>query len=83
MSIDYANLRSLTTRNLITALVKDGFYLRSQKGSHQRYYHPDGRMVTVAFHGMGNTFRPKILKKMIENQAKWNEEDLKRLKLLK
>jgi predicted RNA binding protein YcfA (HicA-like mRNA interferase family) len=83
MPIDYTNLRSLTTRKLISALKRDGFYLRSQKGSHQRYYHSDGRMVTVAFHSMGGTFPLATLRNMIEEQAKWKEEDLKRLKLLK
>ena len=83
MPIDYSNLRSLTARRFISALIKDGFYLRSQRGSHQRYYHPDGRMVTVAFHGSGDTFPLKTLEKMIENQARWTEEDLKRLKIVK
>ena len=82
MPVDYTKLCSLTARKLTCALIKDGFYLRSQRGSHQRYYHPDGRMVTVAFHRPGNTFPLKTLRKMIENQAKWTEEDLRRLKIL-
>jgi predicted RNA binding protein YcfA (HicA-like mRNA interferase family) len=53
-----------------------------QAGSHQRYRHPDGRRVTVAPHGRGDTFKRKTLKSMIESQARWSEEDLKRLKLL-
>ena len=83
MPIDYSKLRSLSARRLISALLKDGFYLRSQRGSHQRYYHPDGRMVTVSFHSSGDTFPLNTLKKIIENQAKWTEEDLKRLKVIK
>ena len=83
MSIDYSQLRSITAREIISALIRDGFYLRSQKGSHQRYRHPDGRMVTVSFHHPSDTFPPKTLKKMIEEQARWNEKDLKRLKLTK
>ncbi len=83
MSIDYSQLRSITAREIISALIRDGFYLRSQKGSHQRYRHPDGRMVTVSFHHPSDTFPPKTLKKMIEEQARWNEKDLKRLKLIK
>ena len=82
MAIDYRGLRSLTARDLIAALARDGFYFARQVGSHQRYRHPDGRRVTVAPHGRGDTFKRKTLKSMIESQARWSEEDLKRLKLL-
>jgi predicted RNA binding protein YcfA (HicA-like mRNA interferase family) len=75
--IDYSKLRSLTARELI----RDGFYLDRQSGSHQQYYHPDGRRVTVSFHSLDNTFRPKTLKSMIEKQAKWTEQDLIRLNI--
>jgi predicted RNA binding protein YcfA (HicA-like mRNA interferase family) len=68
---------------LVNALLKDGFYLRNQTGSHQQYLHPDGRRVTVSYHRSGETFTPQILKSMIEIQAVWTEEDLKRLKILK
>jgi predicted RNA binding protein YcfA (HicA-like mRNA interferase family) len=48
MAIDYRGLRSLTARELIAALNRDGFSFVRQVGSHQRYAHPDGRRVTVA-----------------------------------
>ncbi|WP_324478211.1 type II toxin-antitoxin system HicA family toxin [Atribacter sp.] len=83
MTINFKKLKNLTAREIINALSRDGFYLRNQKGSHQRYYHPDGRKITISFHHPGDTFPPKTLKKMIEYQAKWTEEDLKRLNLLK
>jgi len=83
MPIDYSKLRGLTARKLISALVHDGFYLRSQRGSHQRYFHHDGRKVTLTFHSQGDSFPPKALKRIIEKQAKWTEWDLKRLKFLK
>jgi predicted RNA binding protein YcfA (HicA-like mRNA interferase family) len=83
MALDYAQLRNLTARQLIRALSKDGFTLDRQAGSHQLYYHPDGRRVTVAFHTPGDTFKIKTLKVMIELQAKWTEADLRRLKLIK
>jgi predicted RNA binding protein YcfA (HicA-like mRNA interferase family) len=83
MPIDYSKLRSLTARKIISALSRDGSYLRSQRGSHQRYYHSDGRRVTVSFHSPADTFTPKTLKTMIERQAKWTEQDLKRLKILR
>ncbi len=81
MGVDYARLRSLTARQIIAALIRDGFYLRSaggSSGSHQRYYHQDGRRVTVSFHKSSETFAPKTLKSMID-QAGWSEDDLKRL----
>lgn len=86
MSIDYGNLRSVTAREIIAALIRDGFYLRSSggsSGSHQRYYHEDGRRVTVSFHKPSETFAPKTLKTIIERQACWSEYDLKRLKLIR
>lgn len=83
MGIDYRALRSLTARELIAALVRDGFYFVRQTGSHQRYRHADGRRVTVAPHGTGDTFSVKTLKSIIELQARWTEEDLKRLQLVR
>ena len=83
MTINFKKLKNLTAREIINALSRDGFYLRHQKGSHQRYYHPDGRKITISFHHPGDTFPPKTLKKMIEYQAEWTKEDLKRLNLLK
>jgi len=48
MGINYANLRKLTAREIMTALIRDGFYLRSHgASSHQRYQHADGRRVTA------------------------------------
>jgi predicted RNA binding protein YcfA (HicA-like mRNA interferase family) len=82
MDIDYRRIRSLAARELIAALTRDGFYFIRQKGSHQRYGHADGRRVTVAPHGGGDTFTIKTLKTIIEIQARWTEDDLRRLKLL-
>ena len=83
MSIDWSALRSVRARELISALIRDGFFLRSQSGSHQRYRHPDGRRVTVSFHHASDTFPPKTLKLMIEDQARWTEDDLRRLGLIR
>jgi predicted RNA binding protein YcfA (HicA-like mRNA interferase family) len=63
--------------------MRDGFSLRSQSGSHQRYVHSDGRRVTVSFHRPGDTFPPKTLRRIIDDQARWNQDALIRLKLLK
>ncbi len=84
MPIDFSKVRALTAGEVIRALLADGFYLRKGRGgSHQRYCHPDGRRVTVPFHGSNTTFLPKTLRSMIEEQAGWNDADLRRLKLVK
>ena len=83
MGVNFSNLRSLTARELISALARDGFVLDRQAGSHQLYLHPDGRRVTVSFHRPGETFEIKTLRTMIEIQAHWTDEDLKRLKLIR
>lgn len=84
MAIDYSKLRSVTAREIIRALLQDGFELDRQRGSHQQYRHPgDSRRVTVSFHRPGDTFRLKTLKTMIELQAMWGEDDLRRLRILK
>jgi predicted RNA binding protein YcfA (HicA-like mRNA interferase family) len=82
MAIDYRRLRSLTARELIAALKRGGFSFIRQTGSHQRYRHADGRRVTVAPHAGGDTFSVKTLQTIIEIQARWTEDDLKRLNLL-
>ena len=82
MPIEWNRLRSLTTRELLSALGRDGFYLDRHAGSHMYYKHDDGRRVTVAFHGSGRTFRLGMLRLMIQEQAKWTEDDLRRLGLL-
>ena len=70
MAIDYSKLRSLTAREVIRALGADGFLLRSQRGSHRRYYHNDGRRVTVPFHASSGIFVPKTLRSILEEQAR-------------
>jgi predicted RNA binding protein YcfA (HicA-like mRNA interferase family) len=81
VGINYGQLRNLTARELISALIRDGFSFDRGDGSHQIYYHPDHRRVTVSYHGGSSTFRRKTLKSMID-QAGWTEEDLKRVKLI-
>jgi predicted RNA binding protein YcfA (HicA-like mRNA interferase family) len=60
--------RSLTARELVSALERDGFYFVRQRGSHKRYRHPDGRRVTVAPHAGGDTFSVKTLQAIVEIQ---------------
>ncbi len=83
MAIDYSKLRSITAREVVVALGRDGFALRRTKGSHRRYAHADGRRVTVSYHKESDTFPPKTLRTMVEEQARWTEGDLQRLGLIK
>jgi predicted RNA binding protein YcfA (HicA-like mRNA interferase family) len=82
MPLPFTKLRSLTARQIVSALLRDGFALDRQSGSHRHYRHPDGRRVTVSFHSSGETFEIKTLRAMIEWQAQWSEDDLQRLNLL-
>jgi predicted RNA binding protein YcfA (HicA-like mRNA interferase family) len=54
MAIDYGRLRSLTAREMISALIRDGFAFDRGSGSHHIYRHGDGRRVTLTFHASGD-----------------------------
>jgi predicted RNA binding protein YcfA (HicA-like mRNA interferase family) len=80
--VEWRRLRNLTAREINSALIRDGFVLFNQRGSHRRYRHPDGRRVTVTFHRSGETFPIGTLRSMVELQARWTEADLRRLSLI-
>jgi predicted RNA binding protein YcfA (HicA-like mRNA interferase family) len=82
MPIDYRRLRTVTAREIGQALLRDGFVLRRQRGSHQRYQHADGRRATVTFHASSDTFPIGTLRNMVEQQARWTADDLRRLGLI-
>jgi predicted RNA binding protein YcfA (HicA-like mRNA interferase family) len=81
--IDWRQLRNRTAREIINALIRDGFVFYNQRGSHQRYRHSDGRRIIVTFHHASDTFPIGTLRSMIETQARWNADDLRRLNLLR
>lgn len=83
MTVDYSLLRTVTARELATALGADGFDLVRQRGSHRHYSHRDGRRVTLSFHHTSDVFPLGTLRSIIEIQARWAEADLRRLGLLK
>ena len=84
MTIDWSRLRTLTARQLVAALRRDGFALDRQSGGHRQYRHPDDRrLVSVSFHRPGQTFTMDTLRSMIQTQAKWTAADLARLGLLR
>jgi predicted RNA binding protein YcfA (HicA-like mRNA interferase family) len=68
--MDFSRLRNLTAREFGAALLRDGFELSRQKGSHRHYKHADGRRVTLSFHHSSATFPLGTLRKMIELEAK-------------
>ena len=51
MPLNWNQLRTITTRELSSALRRDGFMLKRQTGSHQIYRHPDGRRVRCLITG--------------------------------
>ena len=81
--IDFSPLHPLTARQITEALRRDGFVRETPAGSHQQYYHPDGRRVTVSYHRPGQTFSIRMLRNMIQAQARRNWADLRRLGLVK
>ena len=73
--------RGLTARQFIHALQENGFVLKCTRGSHHIFLHPDGRLVVASYHRLGDGFPVGTLKGMIAD-ARWTDEDLRRLKLL-
>ena len=54
-----------------------------EEESHRRFNHPDGRRASVSCHKESATLPLKTLRSVIEIQARWEEDDLRRLKLIK
>jgi predicted RNA binding protein YcfA (HicA-like mRNA interferase family) len=54
-------------------MVKLGFVLVRQRGSHRQYRHPDGRATTVPFH-QGRDISPTLLRR-IARDIGMNVED--------
>jgi predicted RNA binding protein YcfA (HicA-like mRNA interferase family) len=81
--IEWRQFRNITARKLVNALIRDGSVFHNQRGSHQRYRHPDGCRVTVTFHRAADTFPIGTLRSMIEVQARWTADDLRRLALIR
>jgi len=80
-AISYGKLLSITPERLERALFNDGFQFSRQRGSHRRYKHHDGRRVTIPFGR--KTLKIGTLESIIDRQARWTEEDLIRLGLIK
>ena len=74
-------LRNVRTRQIIAALEQDGFRKTHQTGSHATYRH-GARTVIVPVHSPGATIPIGTLQRIVAG-AGWEEEDLRRLKLIK
>ncbi len=68
--------KEIKPKELVSFLLKLGFYKIHQKGSHLRLAHKDGRKVTVAVH---NKPISKGTLSSILRQAKLSKEDLNNL----
>lgn len=64
-----------TAGDVVSVIRKHGFALIGQKGSHQKWRHPDGHMVIVAFHG-SKSIPIGTLKSIIEG-AKLGPDDFR------
>lgn len=83
MPINYQRIRNITAREIETTLFRDGF-VAVPRGSGHRQYRDEStnRNVTLAWHGRGQTFSLGTLRRIIERQAQWTEDDLIRLGLI-
>ena len=70
-------LPKITAKEIIAVLVKLGFYLARQSGSHKIYKNTEGKRVTVPFHA-GKILHPKVLKSIIK-EMNISEERLKEM----
>ena len=61
-----AKLPDITSKELISALIKIGFQNVRQKGSHVRIKHEDGRVVTIPVHS-GKTLGKGLLLKILRD----------------
>ncbi len=70
----------IRAREVIRVLGKLGFEMRSQRGSHQKWVHPEsGRRVIVSLHA-GEIIHPKTLATIIEGTGLDADEFIKLLK---
>lgn len=78
----WEQLKGKTANDLISALLKDGFVLAKKVRTERVYRHSDGRKVTIHYHTGNTTYRPGLLKALLEDTG-WSENDMYRLKLVK
>jgi len=76
-------LKNLTASDLISALQRDGWTLDNTKGSAQVFIKKESTNRRVAIHFYpAKTYGAAMLRGLL-NDIDWNEQDLRRLKLIK
>ena len=75
-------LKNSAVRDLIRALEQDGFQYRRRKGSQRVYRNEDGRRVVIHFHHGKDTLPSGTLRSFMDG-TQWDEDDLRRLNLIK
>lgn len=78
----WKQIRNKSADKLVSALLKDGFILDTKVRTERIYRHPDGRRISIHYHTGNTTYRPGLLKNLLDDTG-WTEEDLRRLKLVK
>ncbi len=71
-------LPQIKSRQLVKVVIKLGFSLRGQSGSHAVYTHPDGRKTTIPIHSV-DTIGTGLLTKIIKKDLNISKEELLRL----
>jgi predicted RNA binding protein YcfA (HicA-like mRNA interferase family) len=74
-----SKLPILSAKELIKILLKIGFELKRQKGSHKFFQHPDGRTTVVPDHGNENIDRG-LLNKIIKQDLLMSVEEYLEIK---
>ena len=74
-----SKLPLLTAKELIKILLKLGFELKRQKGSHKFFQHPDSRTTVIPDHGNEQIDRG-LLSKIIKQDLMMAIEDFIRIK---
>ena len=78
----WSQLKNKTADELISALLKDGFELDEVVRTERIYRHPNGRRVSIHYHKGSDTYRPGLLKSLLDGIG-WSEADMRSLKLIK
>ena len=63
---------------MLRALLKRGFIIARQKGSHRFLKHPDGRVLLFAFHD-SETIGPRLLSKILKDASISLDEIMEKL----
>ncbi len=76
-----SKLPVIDAKTLEKILVKLGFRIIRQKGSHRFYRHDDGRYTTIPHHGSDDLGRP-LIREILKQVELSNEEYLQILKYI-